>query len=193
MLFFSIAIISRRGAMERIRNILGLGVRNGHIADKFTIALIKSLERMMGKLSSVEGLCVEEETGPLESRVEILGNEEDKAYGKALLLLAKLRPGYKKYLPKRGKKKKAPRLSDLLKRRMRLAFWVEMENEIPFRELNEVLLKNLLKEKGYAYKRKKGEMGWYRGGLFIGKNLFDALEHLGKLEVVDRSRLTVSF
>jgi len=44
-----------------------------------------------------------------------LGNEEDKAYGKALLLLAELRPRYEKYLPKT---KKAPGLiADLLKRR----------------------------------------------------------------------------
>ncbi|OGI25774.1 MAG: hypothetical protein A3J76_00940 [Candidatus Moranbacteria bacterium RBG_13_45_13] len=191
MLFFSIAIISRRGTMERIKNILGLRVHNGHIADKFIMIFIRSLKLIVGKLDSIEGLCVEEEIGPLEKRVDILENEEDKAYGKALLLLAELRPGYKKYLPK---KKKAPRfISDLLKRRIRLAFWVGMGNEIPFRELNAVLVKKLLEEKRYAYRRKKDEMGWYRGGLFVGKNLFDALEHLEKLEAVDRSRLTVSF
>lgn len=178
--------------MERIKNILGLGVRNGHIADKFTIAFIKSLERVANKLvNSAEDFCAEEEVGPLNRRKRIVDDEEDKAYEKALLLLAKLCPRYEKYL---SKGKKAPGIiSDLLKRKMRLAVWVGTGNKISFRELNEVLLKNFLKEKGYAYRRKKGEMGWYRGGQLIGKNLFKTLEHLEGLEVVDRSRLTVSF
>jgi len=60
--------------MERIKNILGLGVRNGHIADKFTIILMRSLKQMVNKLlNSAEGLCVEEEIGPLESRVGNIG------------------------------------------------------------------------------------------------------------------------
>lgn len=97
--------------MERIRNILDLRVRNGHIADKFTMILVRSLEQMINKLDSTEGLCAEEEAGPLENRIEILENEEDKAYGEALLLLAELNPGYKKFLPKvskRSKKRKPP-------------------------------------------------------------------------------------
>lgn len=76
---------------------------------------------------------------------------------------------------------------------MRLAFWVGMGNEIPFQELNAVLVKNLLREKEYTYRRRKGEMGWYHGGLFVGENLFDALEHLERITAVDRSRLTVGF
>lgn len=178
--------------MEKIGNILGLKVHNGRIMDKFTMILIRILERIAGKLlNSTEGFCAEEEDGPLESRARILENEEDKVYEKALPLLANLCPRYEKHLPK--KKKDSGIISDLLKRRMRLALWVGTGNKIPFRELNAVLVKNLLKEKRYAYRRKKGEMGWYRGGLFVGENLFDALEHLEKIATVDRSRLTVSF
>lgn len=177
--------------MEKIKNVLSLRVHNEYIMDRFTLILVRSLERIVGKLDSVEGVCAEEEIGPLEGRVRILANEEDKAYGEALRLLAKLNPGYKKYLPKG---KKAPEfISDLLKKKMRLAVWVGTGNEIPFRELNVILLKKLLKEKGYIYRRKKGEMGWYRGGRFVGENLFDALENLESLEAVDRNRLTVSF
>ena len=74
---------------------------------------------------------------------------------------------------------------------MRLAVWSGVGYKIPDRDLKEVLVKNLLKERGYIYRR--NELKWYRDGLFIGKDLFRALEHLEKLEAVDRSRLTVSF
>jgi hypothetical protein len=174
--------------MEKIKNILGLWVRNGRIMDRFDWAFMASLGLVDKKLNSPEGICVEEEVGSLERRKKKLDGEEDKTYEKVLRQLAKLCPAYKKYLPK---KKGSAILSDLLKRRMRLAIWVGTGNEIPFRDLNVVLLKNLLKEKGYAYRR--NELRWYRGNQCVGKDLFVALEHLEKLEAVDRTRLTVSF
>jgi hypothetical protein len=173
--------------MEKIKNLLGLWVRNGRIMDKFDWAFMASLGLVDKKLNSPGGICVEEEVGSLERRKGKLDKEEDKAYGKALRLLAKLRPEYKKYLPnaRRGI------ISDLLKRKIRLTAWVGTGNEIPFRDLNIVLLKNLLKEKGYTYRR--GELRWYRGDRCVGKDLFAALKHLESLEAVDRSRLTISF
>jgi hypothetical protein len=177
--------------MERIKNILGLAAHDGKIKDRFTMAFIKALNRMANKLmSSVENLGEEEkEIVPLGKRMDYLGWNQDKAYKEALRLLIKLRPEYKKYLQKG---KKFPKFaSDLLKKRMRLAIWVGTGNEIPFKELREVLLKNLLKEKEYVYRR--SELRWYRGDLCVGKDLFGALEHLENFEVVDRSRLTISF
>ena len=160
--------------------------------DRFTWSLVMACERIANKfVGKPESTCAEKEMGPLEARVKIVEGEEDKAYKKALRLLAKLRPAYKKYLPKRGKGNKIPDFSDTLKKKMRLAVWVGTGNEIPFGNLREVLVKNLLKERGYTYRR--SDLKWYRGGLCVGKDLFDALEHLEKLEAVDRSRLTVSF
>ena len=178
--------------MERIKNILGLRVFEERITDKFERAFIKCIRRVAKKMLDIdEDIRVEGEMSALEERVTIVDGEEDRAYREALRLLAKLRPGYKKYLPKR---KRALGLeSSLLKKKIRLAVWVGTGNEIPFRELKEVLVKKLLKAKGYAYRRKKGEMRWYRGGQSAGKNLFEALEHLESIEAVDRSRLTISF
>jgi len=180
--------------MEKIKNILGLGVYNKHIVDRFTMAFIKALNRMANKLmSSAENLGEEEkEMSPLKKRKEeVLDKGEDQAYGEVLRLLARLRPEYKKYLPKR--RKGSWPIPDLLKRKIRLAAWVGTGNEIPFGELREVLVKKLLKEKGYTYRRKKKEMGWYLGDQFVGKNLIEALEHLESFKAVDRNRLAISF
>ncbi len=178
--------------MEKIKNILGLGVYNGHIVDRFTMAFIKALNRMANKLmSSAENLGEEEkEIVPLGKRMDYLGRNEDEAYKEALCILAKLRPEYKKYLPP---KKKGPwLLSDLLKRKICLSAWVGIGHEIPFRELNEAALKTLLKKKGYFYWRDK--LRWYdRSGRLVGKDLFEALVDLEKHELVDRSRLTIKF
>lgn len=180
--------------MEKIKNILGLRVHNECIMDRFDMILVKFAKGVAGKIIGEEDVCPEKEMGHLERKVEISGNEEEKVYGEALRRLAELRPEYKKYLPKRGKKKKAPEdLSKLLEKRIRLAVWVGTGNEIPFGNLNVIFLKNLLKGKGYSYRRKRGEMGWYRDSLYVGKDLYRALEHLEKFEAVDRSRLTVSF
>jgi len=135
--------------MEKIKSILGLRVHNDCIMDRFDMILVKFTKRVAGKIIGEEDVCPEKEMGHLERKVEISGNEEEKVYAEALRRLAELRPEYKKYLPKRGKKKKAPKdLSELLKKRIRLAVWVGTGNEIPFGNLNVILLKNLLKEKG---------------------------------------------
>jgi hypothetical protein len=176
--------------MEEIKNILGLDVFEGRITDKFERAFIKCIRRVANKISNIdEDIRVEGEMSALEERVTIVDGEEDKAYEKALRLLAKIRPEYKKYLPKG--RKSSWFISDLLKKKMRLAVWVGTGNEIPFGELNVTKLKNLLRQKGYAYRR--NELRWYRDDLCVGKDLFGALEHLEKIETVDRSRLTVSF
>lgn len=181
--------------MEKIKNILGLEIYNGCIMDMFDVDFAKALawtERRIKKmLGSDEGVSVAEEASLLERKIP---GDKEGVYREALLLLAKLRPSYEKYLPKvpkRYKKRKPRNISDLLRKRMRLAIWVGTGNKIPFRELREVLLKNLLKKKGYAFRR--NELKWYRGDLCVGTDLFGALEHLESLEAVDRSRLTVSF
>ncbi len=153
--------------MERIKNILGLRVYNNHILDRFQVALIKSLERIAGKVFGPGGICVEKETDSVERRAGMLGNEKEKAYQKALRLLAELDPKYEKYPPKT---RRAPLYTpEPLKRKIRLAVCVGTGNKIPVKELDPVLVKNLLKEKGYSYQRKKGEMGWYCDGRFIAK------------------------
>ncbi|MFA5871577.1 MAG: hypothetical protein WC858_02535 [Parcubacteria group bacterium] len=180
--------------MEKIKSLLSLMVHDGKIKDRFTIAFIKALHKAVYKLmNSAEGLGEEEkEISPLERRKKIVDDEEDATYEKSLRLLAKLRPGYEKYLPERGKKRKSLELSNLLKRRMRLAVWVGTGNEIPFRELNKATLKTLLKKKGYFYQRDK--LRWHdRSGRLVGKDLFEALVDLEKNEPVDRSRLTIEF
>jgi hypothetical protein len=178
--------------MEEIMSILGLWVFEKRITDKFERAFIKCIRRVAEKMLDIdEDICVEGEMSALEKETNNLGGGEDKAYEKALRRLAKLRPAYKKYLPKRGKGKKIPDLSDLLKKKIRLAVWAGVGHKIPDRNLREVLLKNLLKNRGYTYRR--NELRWYRGGLCVGKDLFGALEHLEKIESVDRSRLTISF
>ena len=178
--------------MEQIRSILGLEVFEGRITDKFERAFIKCIRRVGERILDInKDIRVEGEMSALEKRETIVCGEEDKVYGKALRLLAKLRPEYKKNLLR--SRRDAGQVSDLLKKKMRLAIWVGGGNEIPVRELNEAMLKKFLKRKGYTYRRKSGEMGWYRRGTFVGENLFEALEHLEGLEAVDRSRLSISF
>jgi hypothetical protein len=175
--------------MEEIKNILGLRIHNGVIMDRFTWSLAMACERIANKfVGKPESTRAEKEMGPLEARAKIVDDEEDKAYGRALRQLAKLRPAYKKYLLGA---KASGFISNLLKKRMCLAIWVGTGNKIPFGDLNKSLLRNLLKERGYTYRR--NELKWYRGGLPIGKDLFGALEHLEKLETIDRTRLTISF
>jgi hypothetical protein len=184
--------------MEKIKDLLGLVVHNRLTEDKFGmdfIEFVKWLERRINKkLGSEEGVSVAEEMGPLECRERKSADEKEKVYKTALRLLAEIRPEYKKHLPKapkRSRKKKVPKLPKLLKRRIRLAVWVGTGNKIPDRELNVIKVLNLLKARGYTYRR--GELKWYRGNLLAGKDLFDALEHLEKLEAVDRKLLTISF
>jgi hypothetical protein len=178
--------------MEKIKNILGLGVFEERITDKFERAFIKCIRRVANKISNIdEDIRVEGEMSALEERVTIVDSEEDKAYEKALRQLAKIRPGYGKYLPKRGKGNKIPDLSNLLKKKIRLAVWDGVGYKIPDRDLREVLVKNLLKDRGYAYRR--NELRWYLGDLCVGKDLFDALKHLESIEAVDRRMLIISF
>ncbi len=183
--------------MEKIKGMLGLWVHNQKVMDRFDWAFMAALGLVKKKLNSPEGICVEEELDSLECRKKKLDSREGKTYREALILLAKIRPEYKKYLPKAskaGRKRKVPRdLSDLLKRRIRLAVWTGTGNKIPDRELNVAKVANLLKEKGYGYRRKSGEMGWRRGSQFVGEDLFRALEHLEKNKAVDRKSLTISF
>lgn len=175
--------------MENIKVILGLRVYDEWLMDRFTWGLRRACERIANNIvNNPEGTRAEEEIDPLNRRKRIVDDEEDKAYEKSLRLLAKLRLAYKKYLLGA---KSSGFISNLLKRRMCLAVWVGTGNKIPFRELNVVLVKNLLKEKGYTYRR--NELRWYRGDLFVGKNLFEALEHSEKIEAVDRRLLTISF
>jgi hypothetical protein len=174
--------------MEKIMSILGLWVFEKRITDKFERAFIKCIRRVGKKMLDInEDICVEGEMSALGEETNNLEGEEDKTYEKALCLLAKIRPEYKKYLPKA----KGGFISDLLKKRMRLAVWDGMGYKIPDRNLREVLLKNLLKNRGYTFRRNK--LRWYRDGLCVGKDLFGALEHLEKAEAVDRNRLTISF
>lgn len=177
--------------MKEIKDILGLVVFNECIQDRFSMAFIKALNRLAHKLmNSVENLGKEEkEIVPLEKRRDYLDWNEDKAYKEALRLLAKLWPEYKKFLSR----VKDSGISDLLKKKIRLAVWAGAGNKIPSRALKEVLVKNLLKKKGYIYKRKSKEMGWYCDGQLVGENLFAALEHLENRESIDRSRLTIGF
>jgi len=175
--------------MERIMAILGLRVHNECVQDRFSMAFIKALNRMAHKLmNSFENLGEEEkEIVPLGKRKKYLDWNKDKAYEKALRLLAKVWPEYKKFLPRA----KFFGLSDLLKKKIRLAVWVGTGNVIPFQNLREVLVKELLKQKGYIFKR--DELRWYHGNRPVGENLFEALTDLEKLEAVDRTKLTISF
>jgi hypothetical protein len=197
VLFFNIANIPKEGAMKKIENILGLEIYNRCIMDKFDADFAKALAwtgmRIRKMLDSGESVSVEEEASLLERKIP---GDKEEVYRKALRRLAKLRPEYKKYIPKASKRFRRKRLvqplSDLLKKRIRLACWVEMGNGIPFGALREVLVKDLLLKKGYFYQRDK--LRWYDcSGRLVGKNLFEALAHLEKHEPVDRSRLTIKF
>ncbi|MFZ2193285.1 MAG: hypothetical protein WAV31_03500 [Candidatus Moraniibacteriota bacterium] len=184
--------------MKKLKNVLGLELHNDFIMDKFMRMLVSQLDMIISKCNE-DGLLIKKEAIHLEKRMEMAEKAEYAAYEEALYLLASLDSEYKKYLSNSSEKHKkgqedCPPLVNFiesLKKKIRLAYWVGMGNEIPWRELNEVTVGKLLKQKGYVFRRKKGELGWwYQDELFVGKAWFVALKHLETFEKIDRRKLT---
>ncbi len=185
--------------MGEIKNVLGLELGHIHIIDKFIRILAAQFDMAVSKLFTEEGLHIEKEASHIERRMTITQKTEYETYEEALNLIISFNPAYKKYLPKSlkgSRKNQKPQIdfTESLKKKIRLALWVKMGNEIPFGELKEDEVKKFLKQKGYVFRRKKGELGWwYQDELYIGKKWHKALEHLESIEKIDRKILTINF
>jgi hypothetical protein len=137
------------------------------------------------KVFSPEGLNMKKEEKPLERRVAIIEKTEKEAYKETLELLAGMDNKYIQYLSKP--------LSNILKRKILLALWVKMGNQIPCNELSEDVVKKFLKQKGFVFKRIKNGLGWYYNDEYVAKDYCKTLKHLEKNEKVDRTKLIIKF
>lgn len=175
-----------------MKNILGLKIDKGRVVDRF---FLMTTGLILGSLDEFfSGKNIEEIESPLWNRIRMVEAERDAMYRKALSLLIETDLLYKDYLPKQLRKnwnhKKSQWRPGSKKRKLiRLSIWIIMGYSIPTIDLDENLVKDLLKEKDFAFVRKSGKMGWWFSDLLLGKNYLWALAHLESFEPVDRARL----
>jgi len=156
--------------------ILGLYINEfGYLCDKFDALIINNIKEALAE--------EEEDLSPYERRFRIVLASREAIYRRVMEQLAE----ESEYWKQVSRSYKYKELGRGIMKKIRVYVWDKAGYLIPLGSLPEKKAVEYLRRMGCTYRKAPPPAGWYREGLYIGKNRWESLRFLG----VDGCRLCI--